>query len=226
MAVKQIGASARMDPPPYLPANARLQAVRTLLFGTSSCHAYAVVDPDFCPLITAMIEQHRVEHAPLHGRHFAPDLLRRSTCLVKLEPLVPFSEWLLSGWGCSWGIYALSCAPLEMLREHFRSLLMVLSPSGTPLFFRFYDPRVFGVYLPTVNEQEADCVFGPVQSYVFEEEDTHAILHFTRRKRQLKIERFDSTSAQQAPITDDRPLITDLPQASPGTRNSTLRTRH
>ncbi|MFI5379345.1 MAG: DUF4123 domain-containing protein [Tepidisphaerales bacterium] len=207
-----------MDEPVYLPSQSRLQAVRSLLFGSPSGHAWAVVDPDFCPQVTAMIEQHGVEHAALHGRHFAPDLLRRSPCLVALEPLMPFSEWLLSGWGRSWAIYAVSRAPLDTLREHFRSLLMVLSPSGTPLFFRFYDPRVFGVYLPTVNEQEADGVFGPVDSYVFEEEDTHAVLRFSQRKKLLKMDRIDLTAGigVQGPAprtalstTDDGPRTTD-----------------
>ena len=182
-----------MDQPACLSANTRLQSVRALLFGASSIHTYAVVDPDFCPQVIPMIEQHRVEHAVLHGHNLAPDLLRRSPCMVNLDPVTPFSDWLLSGWGRSWAIYALSRSPLEALREHFRSLLMVLSPTGIPLFFRFYDPRVLGVYLPTVNEQEADSVFGPVQSYVFEEEDTQAILRFSRGKKQLKIERFPTT---------------------------------
>ncbi len=196
-----------MDQPANLQPNTTLQTARSLLFAAPPGHGYAVIDPDFCPQILAMIEQHHVEHAALLGRHFAPDLLRRSPHLVKLDPFSPFSDWLLSGWGRSWGIYAVSSASMDTLREHFRSLVMVLDPSGTPLFFRYYDPRVFGVYLPTVNEQEADCVFGPVASYIFEEEDTHAILRFSRKNKLLKVDRFDVTAGITAqpstPSTQD-----------------------
>ncbi|MGA2498904.1 MAG: DUF4123 domain-containing protein [Tepidisphaeraceae bacterium] len=210
-----------MNEPFRLSSNVRLQTVRSMLFGASSGHACAVVDPDFCPQIIAMIEQHRVEHAALLGPHFAPDLLRRSPHLVRLEPFSPFSEWLLSGWGLSWGIYAVSSASMDALREHFRSLLMVLDPSGTLLFFRYYDPRVFGVYLPTVNEQEAGAVFGPVESYVFEEEDTHAILRFVRGKKQMQAERFAVVSGVAA-----QPAALGTQHSGHTTPESELNTRH
>ena len=180
-------------------SNLATATVKNLLFATGPLSAYAVVDPDFCPQIGPMIEQHGVEHAALLGRQVVPDSLRRSPRLVKLEPSSPFSDWLLSGWGRSWGIYAVSRASMDTLREHFRSLLMVLDPAGTLLFFRYYDPRVFGVYLPTVNEQETDAVFGPVDSYLFEEEDTHAILRFSRKKKLLTVDRIDLIAGPAAP---------------------------
>ena len=53
-------------------------------------------------------------------------------------------------------------ATLEELRRHFRKFLKVEDPKGKSLIFRYYDPRVLRVYLPTCNAMELQTVFGPV----------------------------------------------------------------
>ena len=84
----------------------------------------------------------------------------------------PFSDWILTeGWGRNWGIFVVSKADFRTLRQHFRSLLTVYDPDKVPLFFRYYDPRVMRVYLPTCNADELETVFGPVDRYVLEAED-------------------------------------------------------
>ena len=91
----------------------------------------------------------------------------------------PFTEWILnSGWGKSWGIFVQSEASLSELQRHFRKFLMVYDEDGNPLYFRFYDPRVLRVYLPTCNAGEIKTVFGPVGSYVLEDEDPSVFLRF------------------------------------------------
>lgn len=37
--------------------------------------------------------------------------------------------------------------------------------------FRYYDPRVLRVYLPTCRPDELRTVFGPIRSYLVEGED-------------------------------------------------------
>jgi hypothetical protein len=102
--------------------------------------------------------------------------------LVRLEPGSKFAEWVLrEGWGSHWGIFATGRGTLHLMRGHFRSLINVYDPDGQPLMFRYYDPRVLRVYLPTCNAEETREFFGPVTSYVLEDEDGAALLRFTCR---------------------------------------------
>jgi hypothetical protein len=55
---------------------------------------------------------------------------------------------------------------------------MVYDPQGKPLYFRYYDPRVFRIYLPTCNESELKIVFGPVNSFYVEWEDPNWLIHY------------------------------------------------
>jgi hypothetical protein len=90
-----------------------------------------------------------------------------------------FVDWLLTyGWGKSWGIIIESAAALKQLGRHFQSFIMVYDPQGKPLFFRYYDPRVFRIYLPTCNESELKVVFGPVNSFYVEGEDSNRLIHY------------------------------------------------
>ncbi len=51
----------------------------------------------------------------------------------------------------------------------------------TDLYFRYYDPRVMRVYLPTCNAQELAAMFGPIQFYVLEGEKPEEMLRFAVR---------------------------------------------
>jgi hypothetical protein len=78
-------------------------------------------------------------------------------------------QWFVSeGWGDSWGIIMTSAAPLEDLYKHFRKFLIVEDEEGKRLYFRFYDPRVIGVFLKTCIPEETQEFFGPISRFIFE----------------------------------------------------------
>jgi hypothetical protein len=80
-----------------------------------------------------------------------------------------FTKWLLANFfGKAWCIFARSTAGFSAVRKHFRTFLMVKSPNGETLYFRYYDPRVLGIYLPTTNEEERNIVFGAISAYYCE----------------------------------------------------------
>jgi hypothetical protein len=109
------------------------------------------------------------EHCCLYSGELPPDLAQTAPYLIKLQAESKFTGWLLrEGWGRHWGIFAVSPASIEQLRRHFREFLMVRDPAGKAVYFRYYDPRVLRVYLPSCNEQELETVFGPVLLYVAE----------------------------------------------------------
>jgi hypothetical protein len=62
---------------------------------------------------------------------------------------------------------------------------MVKDEAGRRLVFRFYDPRVLRVYLPTCRPAETDEFFGPVHEMLMESEDARDILVFEHRPQGL-----------------------------------------
>jgi hypothetical protein len=103
-----------------------------------------------------------------------------------MEPETEFAKWVLSeGWGKHWGIFAIAEAGLRDMRQHFRRFLTVHDESGKPLLFRYYDPRVLRVYLPTCNAAELAEIFGPVVCYVAEGEEPDTALKFELRAGEL-----------------------------------------
>ena len=62
---------------------------------------------------------------------------------------------------------------------------MVYDEDGKPLYFRYYDPRVLRVYLPTCNESELKTVFGPVTHYWVEGEDGNSMIEYSQADDEL-----------------------------------------
>lgn len=91
--------------------------------------------------------------------------------------------------GPALGVFAISKANFRELRMHLRTFLKVYGPDLTPLYFRYYDPRVLRVYLPTCNELELQTVFGPVLRYIVEDENPVALLKFWREDDECRKER-------------------------------------
>ena len=92
--------------------------------------------------------------------------------LVELTDGSAFARWLIDrGWGDNWGVFVNAPLDMERLRAHFRRFVLVQMPDGKNVYFRFYDPRVLRVYLPTCNAAELETIFGPVERYVMESVD-------------------------------------------------------
>ena len=107
--------------------------------------------------------------------------------LVLLDAGDAFTATILTeGWGRSWGIFLSSSAPPEEVRRHLRQFLKVEDDREQPLYFRYYDPRVFRVYLPTCDAKELKLFFGPVQRFWCETGDGRSILEYERKGPALK----------------------------------------
>lgn len=113
---------------------------------------------------------------------FAPYLVRFS----KPSPLI--GKLVDKAWGKSWGIYLTSAASFPDLRKHFRHFLMAETEGAKIVYFRFYDPRVLRQYLPTCTPQEVRQFFGPIESFLVEDEDPLRPLRFRAGARGLEQE--------------------------------------
>ena len=84
------------------------------------------------------------------------------------------------GWGKSWGIYLTSEEEFMKVRRHLRRFLVVQDEGRQHLYFRFYDPRVLRVFLPTCSNQQIVEFFGPVSSFLFEAENSKYLIRSSR----------------------------------------------
>lgn len=111
----------------------------------------------------------------LRGNH-APDMQQVAPYLVKLEHESEFAEWVVgNGWGQHWGTFVTSRRGFRALRDHLRGLMIVHRRDGTSLYFRYYDPRVMRVFLPTCSPMQLKQVFGPADAFLAESEAGDAV---------------------------------------------------
>jgi hypothetical protein len=147
--------------------------------GRGPLGTYAILDAARDDKICPALNQADIENLCLYLGDKAEELAAVAPYLLSLTQEDPFTQWLMNnGWGKSWGIFVRSSASLKELHRHFRKFLMVYDEKGTPLYFRYYDPRVLRVYLPTCNESERKILFGPVENYYVEGKTDKLIIEF------------------------------------------------
>lgn len=140
---------------------------------------YALLDASREPSVLKVILESKEEHQSLYEgaqgaqlAHFAPYLIRIPPKSALLDTLVH------QAWSKSWGVFLTSDKPLKDLRTHFRHFLTVKLPDGQQVYFRYYDPRVLRLFLPTCLPEETTQFFGPVKQFLIEAEDPTLALHF------------------------------------------------
>ena len=160
--------------------NELIKLLRKHLFSEPEYNVYTVLDGASVPDLLDKLYEDPPEHCCLYRGELTPDLAETAPYLVRLEPRAAFTNWVLDkGWGHHWAIFATAEADLRTMRRHFRTFLMVNDPDGKPLYFRYYDPRVLRVYLPTCNVEEMTTVFGPIASYMLEGDTPNILFRFT-----------------------------------------------
>ncbi len=108
-----------------------------------------------------------------------------------------FSWYLAKGWGDSWGVVVIAQEDMKSLHKHFRKFLMVQTEDGEELYFRFYDPRVLRIFLPTCDKGQLQEFFGPVSAYICEDEDPAFGLVFTFQDGALRQQRLTKEEAMR-----------------------------
>jgi hypothetical protein len=95
---------------------------------------------------------------------------------------VPLLDWIRAElWDEPWGLFLEARVTADVLRKHLRRML-VAEADGRKMYFRFYDPRVFRMYLPTVTSAEKAELFGPAESIwgVYGEPGARKLVGFAR----------------------------------------------
>jgi hypothetical protein len=119
-----------------------------------------------------------LEQSCLYSGPLAPAMEMAAPYLLQLEHDSEETRRLIElSWGNSWGVFLRSPTNLVNLRKHLRSFLIVKDPEGRRMTFRYYDPRILRVYLPTCTGGELRTVFGPIEFFWTEDwtEEDHML---------------------------------------------------
>lgn len=118
--------------------------------------------------------------------------LYKGEVALKLDTVAPFlfhfggqngkfKNWFAhNGWGNSWGVFIESGYPIEEVQGHLRRFLMVrMEDTGKQVYFRYYDPRVLRVFLPTCDTSQIREFFGyTIKTFICEsEQPEHALVY-------------------------------------------------
>jgi hypothetical protein len=129
--------------------------------------------------IFRMLLQCGLEYSCLYSGTLPPALEIVAPYLVHLEYEDGYTrQFLERAWSNNWGIFLKCDLRLDKLRRHLRQFLVVRHPRGNRLVFRYYDPRVLRVYLPTCFTDELETVFGPIQCFWTEGKASGEMLEF------------------------------------------------
>lgn len=140
---------------------------------------FAILDGARDQQIYPLISNSKRPYVCLYLDPLTDKLRAAAPYLIELDE--HFTRVLLQkGWGASWGIYLAghSAVALNTLRHQYRKINRVTGPAGKRLFFRYYDPRVLRVYLPTCYLAELQYFFDPVTDIFMEGDTVQSLLHF------------------------------------------------
>lgn len=124
----------------------------------------------------------------LFGEDTAHQMRDVAPYLVPIE----FNSAYLDLWaeriGSSVGILLLAGAQPDELRAHLATLFESVDERGGEFFFRFYDPRVLRVFLPTCSAAHATKFFGPIRRIIVEAEEPNGILVYSPNSEGVNVE--------------------------------------
>lgn len=148
---------------------------------------YAVLDGARDRRIKAWIDSTQAPAWCLYRGELHPDLAAAAPYLLRLGRGHAYTEQFFgTGWRNAWGILFASAAPVAELRRHLRRFLRARTEQGRILAFRYYDPRVLRLYLPTCTPAELDTLFGPITALVAEAKAKDRFHHYRAGARGLE----------------------------------------
>ena len=142
-------------------------------------NVWAVLDCARDPQVWSTLYASTLLRSCLYAGNLHPELERAAPYLVQLEFDDRQTIKLLNrSWGQSWGIFIRTGVGMPTLRKHLRRFLRVGGPNGRTLIFRYYDPRVMRVFLPTCSAVQLDEIFGPIDCISSEDINPSQLLEF------------------------------------------------
>lgn len=156
--------------------------------------------------IVGLLRSGGLEYDCLFSGPMHPDLQAAAPYLVHLAAGSATTNRLLRrGWGQAWGI--LTVAPPNLTigqqRLHFKKFLRVRTESGRQLAFRYYDPRVLNVYLPTCTADEFATLLGPLTALLAEQPSGGSLRMFSANGIAMQVRELTIAGSDQRPAPSD-----------------------
>ena len=128
----------------------------------------------------------------LFAGQLAPALRETAPYLVPLHDAEELlAAWRKDGIGQSWGIFLRSSMETPRIRKHLRKFLLAKLPDGRQVLFRWWDPRVFRVYLPTCEADDLKSWFEEVDEFICEMADGQGFEEFRGKSGTITSRRMD-----------------------------------
>lgn len=125
-------------------------------------------------------------HACLYYERGEPLLADVAPYLFAISNADDFGDWFYTnGWGNAWGTIVKSKIDFDYCVDHFRKFLIIKTESNQQLYFRFYDPRVLKIFLPTCDQQQIIEFFGPIEKFIVEGHTKEEAIEFTHQNGNL-----------------------------------------
>ena len=162
------------------------QLIREVLasHAAAEVRTYALVDCARDPEIYQALLEPALELRCLYSGDLPPVLAEAAPYIVEVAEGTAFASSFKEAWGGSWGILVRSTADIDTLRKHFKKIQVVRAPGGKRLLFRFYDPRVMRLFLPTCDEEQLQEIFSDkVRELVMEDREGGALSFRVERGR-------------------------------------------
>jgi hypothetical protein len=139
------------------------------LFSDPVMSVYAVVDGAAIPDLINQLNHYQAEYICLYRGKIDLNLANVAPYLVALPPKSDVTQWVLSQAGNHPGIFASSTVSMSDMLKHFRTLLMGYNTENRPIYIRYYDPRLLGAFLATLEGEARQEFFGPIVKYYAEQ---------------------------------------------------------
>lgn len=145
----------------------------TILQKKSNSELYAILDGALIENLEMKLAEsmNEKEYVSLYKGTKYDHLQEVAPYLVNLNSEHPILDWWMEqGWDKYWGVLCTTGMDLQSLATHFKKFLTVKDYNDNEVLFRFYDPRVFGVFITTCSDENYFKFEGAVNHFCLEDE--------------------------------------------------------
>ncbi|MDR3752321.1 MAG: DUF4123 domain-containing protein [Terracidiphilus sp.] len=168
-----------LDSLPESPGELLPWQVKLITALEAACN-FVVLDGAISPAVVDLLNQAGVFYQSLYEGEQGRDMAPFGPYLAEIQKggkLIPFL--IKVGWGKSWGVFLGTELGFVEARKHLRHFLMADIEGGQRVIFRFYDPRVMRVFIPTCNADQRREFFGKIQHFLVESEAETTVNRYT-----------------------------------------------
>lgn len=146
---------------------------------------YALVDASNAPDFLAMLTTYDPPASCLYNEPLQEGMAERAPYLVELTS-ESVKAWIAS-LATPWGLYLISDVDFMAMRSHLRRYTFAMIPaSEKPVFFRFYDPRVFwNLTTKILDDWQLHAFLGPIKIVATYLNGEYRQEHFDERRAQF-----------------------------------------